>query len=101
KVNVLGYRLNEISYLTDVKAIPDATKELIRGSKILVLSGLRWEPKHPTHMTIPEAVEVANELDVDQTYLIHMNSFVNHEETNRRLPDNIRLAYDQLTVEVD
>lgn len=101
KVTVLGYRVNDITYLTDVKKIPDSTKKLIRGSKVLVLSGLRWKPKHPTHMTIPEAVEVAKDLGIPQTYLIHMNSFVNHEETNKRLPKNIRLAYDQLTITVE
>jgi phosphoribosyl 1,2-cyclic phosphate phosphodiesterase len=67
---------------------------------VLVLSGLRWKPEHPTHMTIPEAVEMANELNIPQTYLIHMNSYVNHEESNKRLPDHVRLAYDQLTVEL-
>lgn len=100
KVSVLGYRVNDLSYITDVKEIPESTKELIRGSKIMVLDGLRWKPEHPTHMTIPEAVEVANELDIPKTYLCHMNSYVNHEETNRRLPDHVRLAYDQLTVEI-
>lgn len=100
KVDVLGYRLNDLSYITDVKAIPDDTKDKIKGSKLLVLSGLRWEPEHPTHMTIPEAVETANELGVEKTYLIHMNSFVNHAESNKRLPDNIKLAYDQLTVTI-
>lgn len=101
KVNVLGYRINDVSYLTDVKTIPDSTKKLIRGSKVLVLSGLRWKPEHPTHLTIPEAVEVANELEVPKTYLIHMNSYVNHEESNKRLPDHVRLAYDQLTLSID
>lgn len=98
KVNVLGYRLNNISYITDVKTIPEATKECIKGSKVLVLSGLRWEPEHPTHMTIPEAVDTAEELGVDQTYLIHMNSYVNHAKTNKKLPDHVQLAYDQLTL---
>lgn len=100
RVKVLGYRLNDFSYITDVKTIPDETKERIKGSKALVLSGLRWQPEHPTHMSIPEAVEAATELDVPQTYLIHMNSFVNHEATNKKLPDHIKLAYDQLTVEL-
>lgn len=100
-VDVIGFRVNDISYLTDVKAIPPATKELIKGSKLLVLSGLRWNPEHPTHMTIPEARDAAEELGVPQTYLIHMNSYVNHEETNNKLPDHIQLAYDQLTVEVE
>lgn len=99
-VEVMGFRVNDISYITDVKYIPEGTKELIRGSKLLVLSGLRWKPEHPTHLTIPEARDAAKELDIPQTYLIHMNSYVNHEETNKKLPDNIQLAYDQLTVEV-
>lgn len=100
-VNVMGFRLNDISYLTDVKSIPDNTKDLIKGSKLLVLSGLRWEPEHPTHLTIPEAAELAEELDVPQTYLIHMNSYVSHEESNKKLPDYVQLAYDQLIVEVE
>lgn len=101
KVTVLGYRINDLSYITDVKELPVSTKELIKGSKVMVLDGLRWKPEHPTHMTIPEAVEVANELEIPKTYLCHMNSYVNHEETNERLPDHVRLAYDQLTITVD
>ncbi|NIT60992.1 MAG: MBL fold metallo-hydrolase [Aliifodinibius sp.] len=101
KVTVLGYRVNDVSYITDVKKLPDATKESIRGSKIMVLDGLRWKPEHPTHMTIPEAVEIANELNIPKTYLCHMNSYVNHEESNKRLPDHVRLAYDQLTLTID
>ncbi len=101
KVTVLGYRVNDVSYITDVKKLHELSKERIRGSKVMVLDGLRWKPEHPTHMTIPEAVKVANELDIPQTYLCHMNSYVNHEESNKRLPDHVRLAYDQLTLTIE
>lgn len=101
KINVLGYRVNKVAYLTDVKQIPEATKKLIRGAEVMVLSGLRWKPEHPTHMTIPEATEMADELEIPQTYLTHMNSYVDHEKVNKRLPDHVRLAYDQLTVEIE
>ena len=100
RIEVLGYRVNDVSYLTDVKEVPAATKEKISGSKLLVLDGLRWKPDHPTHLSIPQAVAVAEELGVPKTYLIHMNGYVNHEQSSRRLPDHIRLAYDQLTVTV-
>jgi phosphoribosyl 1,2-cyclic phosphate phosphodiesterase len=99
-VNVLGFRLNDITYFSDVKVIPEETKEHIKGSKLLVIDGLRWEPAHPTHMIIPQAVEIAEELNIPQTYLIHMNGSVDHAESNSRLPAHIQLAYDQLTVEV-
>lgn len=99
-IQVQGYRLNDFSYLTDVKSIPDETKEKISGSKIMVLSGLRWQPSHPTHLTIPEAVDLATELEIPKTYLIHMNSYVDHEDSNRRLPAHVRLAYDQLEIAI-
>lgn len=99
-IEIQGYRLNDFSYLTDVKSIPDSTKKLIRGSKVMVLSGLRWEPTHPTHLTIPEAVKIATELNIPKTYLIHMNSYVDHQETNDRLPDHVKLAYDQLEITI-
>ncbi|MGF1669367.1 MAG: MBL fold metallo-hydrolase [Balneolaceae bacterium] len=99
-IKVNGYRINDFSYITDVKKIPEDTKKLISGSKTLVLSGLRWSPPHPTHLTIPEAVDVADELKIPQTFLVHMNSYVNHKKTNEKLPSHVRLAYDMLEIKI-
>lgn len=99
-LDILGYRINDFSYLTDVKHIPESTKELIKGSKVVALSALRWEPEHPTHLTIPEAVEILEELEIPEAYLIHMNSYVDHEPTNKKLPSHIKLAYDQLSLHI-
>ncbi len=101
KLEILGFRINKLSYLTDVKKIPDSTRERIKGSQVMVISGLRWGPPHPTHLTIPEAIEVARELDIPQTYLIHMNSGVEHEKMSQKLPEGVNLSYDGLTVELD
>lgn len=100
-MDILGYRLNDFSYLTDVKSIPEETLKKIKGSKVVVLSALRWKPDHPTHLTIPEAVEIIQKLDVPQAYLIHMNSYVDHDPANKKLPENIKLAYDQQVIEIE
>ncbi|WP_020403493.1 MBL fold metallo-hydrolase [Gracilimonas tropica] len=99
-LEILGFRVGDFSYLTDVKTIPQKTKELIKGSKVVAMGALRWEPEHPTHQTIPEAVELINELEVPKAYLIHMNGFVDHEPSNRKLPDHIKLAYDQMVIHI-
>jgi len=99
-VPVIGFRINDLSYVTDAKIIPEKTKELIRGSKVLVLNGLRWEPDHPTHVTIPQAVELATELEIPMTYLVHISGYVLHAEVSPKLPDHVRLAYDQLSVDL-
>jgi phosphoribosyl 1,2-cyclic phosphate phosphodiesterase len=100
KTEVYGYRINDFSYVTDVKDIPDTTLEKIKGSKVLVLGALRWEPEHPTHQTIPQAVKVIEALEIPEAYLIHMNSYVDHEPTNKKLPDHIKLAYDQQVITI-
>lgn len=100
-LDILGYRINNLSYMTDVKEIPDATKEKIRGSNVMVISGLRWEPTHPTHLTIPEAIDMARELEIPRTYMIHMNSKVVHEETSAKLPEGVYLSYDGLEVDIE
>ncbi|MEX1010929.1 MAG: MBL fold metallo-hydrolase [Balneolaceae bacterium] len=99
-LKILGYRINDLVYLTDVKSIPEETARFIRGARVLVMSALRWEPNHPTHLTIPEAIEVAQSLGVPRTYFIHMNSYVHHKKTSAKLPKGIELAYDQLTIEI-
>ena len=99
-IDVQGYRIGDFSYMTDVKSVPDETRKKIAGSSVLVMSGLRWAPEHPTHLTIPEAVDFAENLGIPQTYLIHMNSYVNHKETNEKLPDHVNLAYDMLEITI-
>ncbi|XWN36746.1 MAG: MBL fold metallo-hydrolase [Balneola sp.] len=99
-LKILGFRINDLCYLTDVKEIPKATRDLIRGCKVIILSGLRWDPDHPTHLTIPQAAELITELEVPLGYLIHMNSYVDHGPSNIKLPDNINLAYDQQVIDV-
>ena len=101
KLDILGYRINNTAYLTDVSEMPESTKELIKDCSTIVLSALRWEPEHPTHLTIPQAVDLLKELDIPKAYLIHMNGFVDHHTTNEKLPDHIRLAYDMQTIDID
>ncbi len=97
---VLGFRINDLSYITDAKHIPQPTLDAIKGSRVLVLNGLRWKPDHPTHITIPEAVEIATRLEIPKTYLVHISSWVNHKEISSRLPEHVELAYDQLSIEL-
>lgn len=100
-LEILGFRINNTAYLTDVSDIPDSTKALIKGCTTIILSALRWEPEHPTHLTIPQAVGLINKFDVKKGYLIHMNSDVDHVTANQKLPPHIKLAFDMQTITID
>lgn len=97
-MNVLGFRIGAFSYLTDINDVPPSSIDIMKGSKYCVLGALRWEPSHRTHYTIPETVEIAQQVGADQTYLVHMSSQVRHQESNDKLPTSIDLAYDQMVL---
>lgn len=98
-LRVFGYRFGNLAYLTDVKAIREAEREQLQGLDVLVLNALWWR-SHPTHMSIPEAIETAQALGARQTYLTHLTHETGHADLAGRLPPGIQPAYDGLTVEV-
>jgi phosphoribosyl 1,2-cyclic phosphate phosphodiesterase len=93
--NVFGFRIGDVAYCTDVNAIPAPSWPLLEGLQVLVLDALRFKP-HPGHLSVSEALEVIRRLKPNRAYLTHMSHDLDHEETNRRLPPGVELAYDGL-----
>ena len=87
----------KFTYYTDCKSVSEEARELAQNSDLVVLDGLRHDP-HPTHMSIEEALEVAESIAAPQTYFIHMTHHVDHDEVDSQLPDGINLSYDGLRV---
>jgi phosphoribosyl 1,2-cyclic phosphate phosphodiesterase len=98
-LRVFGYRFGRLAYITDVKEIPLSSHEQLRGLDVLVLNALWWRP-HPTHLSIPEAVETARLLGAKRTYLTHLTHETGHADLAGKLPAGVFPAYDGLTVEV-
>jgi phosphoribosyl 1,2-cyclic phosphate phosphodiesterase len=96
---IAGFRFGNAVYLTDVSAIPEPSFALLEGVEVLVLSALRHKP-HPSHATLEQALAWARRIGARQTWFTHLSHDLGHEETNRTLPVNARLAYDGLSVPV-
>ncbi len=91
--SVLGFRMDRLAYCTDVSAIPEPSFALLEDLDVLVLGALSPN-KHPSHFSLDEAVAASKKIGARQTLFTHIGHLLKHEETNRTLPDNIRLAYD-------
>lgn len=96
---VFGYRIGALGYVTDVKRVDDAAREMLRGVEVLVLSALWWRP-HPTHLSIDEAIATAREIGAARTILTHLTHETGHRELARRLPAGVEPGHDGMTVEV-
>lgn len=94
---VLGFRIGNLAYCTDVKEIPETSFPLLEGVETLILDALRQRP-HPTHMHLEQAVETSRELGVRRAIFTHICHNLDHESTNAQLPDGMELAYDGLVV---
>lgn len=97
---ILGFRINDFTYITDAKTIPQSSIDKIKGTKILVVNALQKE-SHISHFTFEEAIAFANEIGAEMTYFTHMShNLGKHQDIEQELPANIRLAYDGLSIEV-
>ncbi len=94
--NVLGFRIDDVAYCTDVSKIPKESWPRLEGLRVLVLDALRYKP-HPGHFSLDEALEVIGRLKPQRAYLTHMSHDLDHAATNRRLPPGVELAYDGLS----
>ena len=98
-MTVYGYRFGSFAYLTDVKTVTDDAIAALAGVRALVINAL-FERPHPTHLSIPEAIDVARAIGAEQTYLTHLTHRYSHQDLSKRLPDGIEPAYDGLTLTV-
>ena len=89
----------KLAYYTDCKRLTPKARELAAGADLLVLDALRPMP-HPTHMTLHEAIETAEELGAGQTFFTHMTYMIDHERDSKKLPSGMAFAYDGLRVTI-
>ncbi len=95
---VLGFRIDDFAYLTDVKTIPEHMHNRLFNLDVLVISALRIEP-HRTHLNLSEALEIVALLKPKKTYFTHISHKLGfHAEVEKTLPENVHLAYDTLTI---
>jgi phosphoribosyl 1,2-cyclic phosphate phosphodiesterase len=96
---ILAYRINNFAYLTDCSKIPDSSLKLLEGIEYAAVDALRFE-KHPTHMSVDQAVELIDKLNLKHGYLTHISHRLDHKKLNDYLPENISAAYDGLIINI-
>jgi phosphoribosyl 1,2-cyclic phosphate phosphodiesterase len=97
---ILGFKINNLAYITDASALPDTTKERISGVKVLVLNALQPTPHH-AHFSLDQAVAMAQEIGAEKTFLTHMSHQLGPVHVwSKLLPAGIFAAHDGLAVEI-
>lgn len=98
RLPVTAFRINDFAYVTDCNFIPEETCERLLGLDLLVIDALRFK-SHPTHMTLDQSLGYIEKLRPRRALLTHISHDIKHDETSRRLPEGVEIAYDELIVE--
>ena len=95
---IFGYRIGNLAYITDASRIEETEKKKLQGLDVLVLNVIRRTP-HLSHLSLPEALALCEELQPKQLYLTHLSHQIErHEELAASLPPRVAPAYDGLVV---
>ncbi|KAA6352654.1 Ribonuclease BN [termite gut metagenome] len=96
---ILGYRIGNMAYITDMLTLPDESYDKLKGLDVLFLNALRFKP-HFSHQTIFQALETAKRIAAKETYFIHLSHHAGlHAELEKSLPKHLHPAYDGLVVD--
>ena len=100
RLPVLGFRVDDFVYLTDVKKIEPDQLDKIKGVNTLVINALRIK-EHPSHLNLDEALELVSTLEVERVFFTHISHLLGfHEEVEKQLPEGVHLAHDNLVITV-
>ncbi|EMR09233.1 hypothetical protein PNEG_02568 [Pneumocystis murina B123] len=89
---ILGYRINNLSYISDVSVIPDETIDIIKGCEFLVLDALKEQP-HLSHFSIPQALDFLSHLSPNlpkKIFFIGFDHSIAHDDLEKRLSQEIQ-----------
>ena len=100
RLEVLGYRIDNFAYLTDIKTISDDEIKKLKKLDVLVLNALREEPHH-SHLNLEEAISLSAKINASKTYFTHISHHLGfHADVEKKLPKNVHLAYDNLSISI-
>ncbi len=95
---VLGYRLGDIAYLTDMNYILDEEMHKLSGTKILIINALRIR-EHYSHFHLQAALDIVAVIQPMRAYITHISHEMGlYEDSFAALPENVILAYDNMEI---
>lgn len=93
---VMGFRIGNFAYLTDIKTIHTDQLAYLEGLEILVISALQHNTHH-SHLSLREALQMIEVIRPKKAYLTHISHNMGPVDVNiALLPKAVSFAYDGL-----
>ena len=92
KLPILGFRIGDFAYLTDLKYLPEEEFAKLEGLEVLVIDALR-RGTHLSHEGLEEALVLIARIRPKEAYLTHMSHRIGlHAQIDKQLPPHVHYA---------
>ena len=99
-LEVFGFRMKNMAYLTDVNRIEPEEKEKLLNLDVLIVNALRIK-NHYSHNNLEQALQLVHDVAPKKAYLTHISHLMGkYEDVAQLLPKNVEFAYDGLKLVV-
>ena len=99
-INCTSYIIcKKLAYLPDANKIYKKDYKYFKNLKYIVIDCLRYK-KHPSHYNLEEVLEINKILKPKKMILTNLHSDLDYNELLRKLPKNIKPAYDGLILNI-
>ena len=97
-INSISYLINKkLAYLPDVNKIYKKDYKYFKNLKYIIIDCLRYK-KHPSHYNLNEVLNLNEILKPKKMILTNLHSDLDYNKLLRKLPKNIKPAYDGLVL---
>ena len=97
-IHALGYRVNDIAYVPDMKRLLNAhAADTLKGVRVLIVDALR-EKSHPSHMDLEESLAFIEQISPERAVLTNMASELDYRTLLNSLPNGVEPGYDGMCI---
>lgn len=100
RVTTTGYRIDDMAYSTDVKALPEQSFTALRGVRLWIVDCLGYR-EHPTHAHLALTLEWIARVEPKRAVLTHMSHQFDYETLRGALPAGVVSGHDGLIVDTN
>jgi len=98
KLPVLGFRIGNLAYLTDMNQLPESERYKLKDLDVLIINALRIKT-HVSHFNLEQALEIIKLSQPKQAYLTHISHKLGlYQDLIQQLPSKVLPAYDGLKI---
>ncbi len=99
-MDVFGYRIGELCYITDASSIADEEVEKLKGCRVLVVNALR-KSRHISHFSTDEAFRLIEQINPDLAVITHMSHFIGrYVDLEKSFPEPVVPGYDGMKISI-